>query len=124
MVLFEQITECLIKINFIWTLCLRIFFGLFQALQVNMHLSQQQHCILYVATMMVYKTRLGVVCSVLRPSCAVAVCSFAVLGSIGNWALAVLTGSTSYEQLWDVTEEYVGCSYCVSSLLKFHCVCT
>ena len=89
---------------------------IFRLIPSTASLSQQQYCILYVATMMVYKTRLSVVCSVLRPSRAVAVCSFAVLGSIGNWALAVLTGSTSYEQLWDVTEEYVGCSYCVPSL--------
>ena len=59
--------------------------------------------------MIIYKTRLSVVCSLLRPSRAVAICAFAVLGSVGNWTLAVLTGSDAYRQLWDVTEEYVCC---------------
>ena len=59
--------------------------------------------------MTIYKTRLSVVCSLLRPSHAVAICAFAVLGSVGNWTLAVLTGSDAYRQLWDVTEEYVCC---------------
>ena len=64
--------------------------------------------LVYAASMVVYKTRLSKVCSLLRPSRVVAICSFAVLGSVGNWALTVLTGSDSYEQLWDITEEYVG----------------
>ena len=46
-------------------------------------------------------------CSLLRPACVMAVCTFALLGSVGNWALAVMTGNGSYKQLWDVTEEYV-----------------
>ena len=77
------------------------------------------------AFMIVYKTRLSIVCSLLRPSCAVAICAFALLGSVGSWALAVMTGNNSYKQLWDVTEEYVdGFMYhaiCMHALC--HCVC-
>ena len=56
---------------------------------------------------MVYKTRLSIMYSLLRPSRAMAICTFALLGSVGNWALAVMTGSNSYNQLWDVPDEYV-----------------
>ena len=56
--------------------------------------------------MTVCKTRLSVMCSLLRPSHAMAICVFALLGSVGNWALAVMTGSDFYKQLWDVTEGY------------------
>ena len=75
-------------------------------------------CSLCVAAMIVYKTWLSVVCSLLRPSRAVAICTFALLGSVGNWALAVLTGNDSYGQLWDVTEEYVGCVLMVPVLYR------
>ena len=59
------------------------------------------------AVTIVHKTRLSMMCSSLRPSRAIAICTFALLGSVGNWALTVLTGNNSYSQLWDVTEEYV-----------------
>ena len=61
---------------------------------------------------MVYKTRLSVMYSLLRPSHAMAICTFALLGSVGNWALAVMTGNNAYKQLWDVTEEYVANVMC------------
>ena len=63
--------------------------------------------------MMVYKTRLSVMYSLLRPSRATAICAFALLGSVGNWALAVMTGNNSYKQLWDVTDEYVENVICI-----------
>ena len=57
--------------------------------------------------MIIYKTRLSVMWSLLKPSRAVAIITFALLGLVGNWALAVLTGNDCYRQLWDITEEYV-----------------
>ena len=66
--------------------------------------------------MTVYKTRLSIIWSVLRPSRVPVIVIFAALGMIGNWSLAVLTGNPHYLYLWDVIEEYVSV-YTVVSLL-------
>jgi len=55
--------------------------------------------------MVVYKTRLSILWSVLKPSRVPVIVVFAVLGMIGNWSLAVLTGNPHYLYLWDVTEK-------------------